>query len=289
MASYGAALGLAFAGGLAEGYAKERQTQADHPRRMAELTYRSRLGQINRSMEQTRREETAMFPPLWTGDRYIKKGEEGYDDLWDYRKQNPQGGAPGGGGPGTTQTNPNEPLPPGHRIVPTPELGEPGAEGGAFDISGVLGGLLRQPDLPPNELHPRIDPNIVDQWVADFEFDPDMENAVAAIKDRIATARRIRDKWLKENKNKTYPYDITTIEQLKEWLKQNSVGSEKSKSFQSEGQMLGMGGDVGGRGTGQPVRLDSGEVVLDTKLDELDQNQLAARNAGMGQPNRGFA
>ena len=51
-----------------------------------------------------------MFPPLWTGDRYIKKGEEGYDDLWDYHKQNPQGGAPGGGGPGTTQTNPNEPL-----------------------------------------------------------------------------------------------------------------------------------------------------------------------------------
>tara|TARA_Y100001938_G_C8052264_1_gene412461 strand:- start:281 stop:1198 length:918 start_codon:yes stop_codon:yes gene_type:complete len=305
MAGFGAALGLALAGGIADGYAKERQTQADYRRRMAELSYRSRLGQINRSMEQTKREQDAMFPPIWIGPhtdpktkeytpgRFIRKGDDDYDDVWQDRRDNPdRGGQPLPLPRNPTQTDPNQPVPPGHRVVPTPEGGAPGAGGEAFDITGILGGLLRQPDLPKNELYPRIDPDIVDAWMVEFEFDPDMADAVAAIRDRISTARKNRDKWQKDNKRKRYPYDITSVEQLREWLIQNSVGSPESSSFQDEGQMfegIGMGGDVGGRGTGEPVRLDSGEVVLDTTLNQLDQNQLAARNAGMGQPNRGFA
>lgn len=292
MASYGAALGLALAGGMAEGYARERQTQADHRRRMAELSYRSQLGQMNRSMEQTNREQSAMFPPLWTGDRYIKKGEEGYDELWDYRKKNPQSGT--SGATSGRQVDLNEPVPPGYKIPPTTSTASPEPESGAFDVTGILGGLLRQPDLPSNEAHPRIDPEIVDAWLANIEFDPDMEQAVSAIKDRIKTARRIRDDWRRNNKTKsTYPYDITSKEELEDFLKRDSESSSpQSGSLEGEGRMImptdliGMGGDISGRGTGEPVKLDSGEIVLDTKLDELDPMTLEARNS-MRRPQRG--
>jgi len=270
---------LSLGSGLAQGYAKERQTQSDHRRRMAEISYRNRLGQMNRSMEQTNRRgiQTPSGETIMPDDpRYA-----GLAAAKDF--------AAGGGSVGQLQAQ-NDVL--------TGRVGDlrnkagsqsasstaaaPEKEPPTHTMSSIFDGVARG-DIKPSaafsvlmELPEPDDPRLAAQLT-------DYRNIIGdyAKKD-MDYADKARNK---PSDFKPRKYEITTREELMEYIKQLSPPSFETQY--GDPTSMGGGGDPAGNAVGTQVAIGPNQVMPKSTLDAMNPEQFAALERQLG--SGGFA
>ena len=260
---------LSLGAGLASGYAKERQTQADYRRRMAELTYRHRLGQMDKSMEKVGGIATPSGETIFPDDPRYPELRAAKDF------------AAGGGGHSYLQSE-NERL-----------TGSVGELRNRPDQRGYGATEAGPPQLPPNfgpliqGLTSReIDPNVANAWFAEEVVaprdDPDGQWAriftrlEATIKDAIKDHQKHLDK-LAGGSGVRRTYRVTTREELIDFLMESAAPRIK------EGYGLGSTGDPSGNAAGTQVAIGPNQFMPKATLDAMSDDQLAAltqRNMG---------
>ena len=257
MAGFGAALGLALAGGIADGYAKERQTQADHRRRMAELSYRSRLGQVDRNQSMEQGIQAANGEWIMPGDPRFEPLREAQQ----YIASSPSVGALRQENAERTATVEQLRAAPDRGTVNRPEAT-------AGPSIPPLGALVYGVDSGV------VDPSIAYRFMSELGYPDDtataqrFQDAINQINEAVKENRTHRQKVLNDpRKNKARAFRVTSIPELMEYLKQEAAADPLS---------MGGSGDPAGNAAGTQVSLGPNQVVPKEVLDRMTPEQFAA-------------
>ena len=227
---------LSLGAGLATGYAKERQTQADHRRRMAEIRYRQQLGLQDYSM---RRAINSRFPSPTDQDRMARRAITAQQGI---AAENARIGELNRGQPG---------------------LGTRTGQGTEFSL-GVQDNVEEAPPIYFTRLIQAIDKDKVDPEVAwmfreQYIDEKDWGKVETAIDRARRRSRTDRNNAIKQGTT----YEAPAYEPIENYLPTEAV--DLGDSTMPSGSFLGATGDVSMQGSiprsRNWVTLPSGEEV----------------------------
>tara|TARA_Y100001938_G_scaffold20646_1_gene26229 strand:- start:1508 stop:2350 length:843 start_codon:yes stop_codon:yes gene_type:complete len=227
---------LSLGAGLATGYAKERQTQADHRRRMAEIRYRQQLGLQDYSM---RRAINSRFPSPTDQDRMARRAITAQQGI---AAENARIGELNRGQPG---------------------LGTRTGQGTEFSL-GVQDNVEEAPPIYFTRLIQAIDKDKVDPEVAwmfreQYIDEKDWGKVETAIDRARRRSRADRNNAIKQGTT----YEAPAYEPIENYLPTEAV--DLGDSTMPSGSFLGATGDVSMQGSiprsRNWVTLPSGEEV----------------------------
>ena len=227
---------LSLGAGLATGYAKERQTQADHRRRMAEIRYRQQLGLQDYSM---RRAINSRFPSPTDQDRMARRAITAQQGI---AAENARIGELNRGQPG---------------------LGTRTGQGTEFSL-GVQDNVEEAPPIYFTRLIQAIDKDKVDPEVAwmfreQYIDEKDWGKVETAIDRARRRSRADRNNAIKQGTK----YEAPAYEPIENYLPTEAV--DLGDSTMPSGSFLGATGDVSMQGSiprsRNWVTLPSGEEV----------------------------